>query len=83
MKNGTHYSLQIDLSPLSITVSAFSFSQSARGFVVTSQYCGQCVLLKSLFYILIGNTILAFGTLTIPFQHDLPKINGETPLSRL
>lgn len=28
---------------------------------------------KVCFYILIGNIILHFGTLTIPFQHNLPR----------
>lgn len=76
----THYSLKDTdwLIFFIITVSAFSFSQSAAGFVVTPR-AGSCVcFMVFVFCILIGNIILRLWNSD---QHNLPKINGETPPS--
>lgn len=82
MKNGTHYSLK-DTDWL---ISFINYSVCFQLFSISNGLCSHfpvlrpmCFMKKVCFYILIGNIILHFGTLTIPFQYNLPKIDGETP----
>ena len=86
MKNGTHYSLK-DTDWLIFFI---NYSVCFQLFSISSRLCSHfpglkpmCFMEEVCFYILIGNIILRFGTLTSPFQHNLPKINGETPPFRL
>lgn len=82
MKNGTHYSLK-DTDWL---ISFINYSVCFQLFSISNGLCSHfpvlrpmCFMRKVCFYILIGNIILHFGTLTVPFQYYLPEINGETP----
>lgn len=86
MKNGTHYSLK-DTDWL---ISFINYSVCFQLFSISNGLCSHfpglrpmCFMRKLCFYILIGNIILYFGTLTIPFQYNLPNIDGETPPTRL
>lgn len=86
MKNGTHYSLK-DTDWL---ISFINYSVCFQLFSIHTGLCSQspvlrpmCFMKKVCFYILIGNRILHFGTLTVPFQDNLPKIDGETALIKL
>ena len=86
MKNGTHYSLK-DTDWLIFFI---NYSVCFQLFSISSRLCSHfpglkpmCFMEEVCFYILIGNIILHFGTLTSPFQHNLPKITGETPPFRL
>ena len=86
MKNGTHYSLK-DTDWLIFFI---NYSVCFQLFSISSGLCSHfpglkpmCFMEEVCFYILIGNIILCFGTLTSSFQHNLPKINGKTPPFRL